>query len=415
MKLLFLTNFFPPTSRGGYEQWCQEVTNGMISRHHEIIVLTSRYNRNQIKESEPSGVHRDLHLEMEFTSLRNSIQFFTTRKTHERENLHRLGQLIKENQPDGILIWGMWNLPRSLPALAEKLMPGRTAYYMGDYWPTLPNQYEFYWAAPGRHTITALAKKLLRVGAKRIMDHETQSALSFEHVLFPTAFLRDELKRKGVIAKNSKIIYGAVDTSQYISTNGVIKKQPQEYLSLMYAGRLIPEKGIHTAVQALGKLVNQHGIKSLKLTIVGSGNVDYKTYLYDIVKQEKIAPYITFLDVQSKEALAKLYHQMDIFLFTSIWPEPFGRVIVEAMAAGLVVIGTATGGAAEIMIDGENSLIFPAGDAEALADRVIKLIEKPLLRQKLAQSGQSFAIERFDIQRMATEIEEFMARVTAKR
>jgi glycosyltransferase involved in cell wall biosynthesis len=293
-------------------------------------------------------------------------------------------------------------------------MPEQTAYYMGDYWPTLPSQYEFYWAAPARHKITTLAKGMLRVGAKRIMDHETRPALSFAHILFPTAFLRDELKRKGVIAKNSKIIYGAVDTSKYISTNGVIKNQSHEYLSLMYAGQLIPEKGVHTALQALGKLVNQHGIKSLRLTIVGSGNVDYKKYLYDIVKQENIAPYITFLDAQPKEELARLYHQMDIFLFTSIWPEPFGRVIVEAMTSGLVVIGTATGGASELMIDEENSLIFPAGDAEALADRVIKLIEQPLLRQKLAQSGQSFAIERFDTQRMVTEIEEYMTRITAK-
>jgi glycosyltransferase involved in cell wall biosynthesis len=70
-------------------------------------------------------------------------------------------------------------------------------------------------------------------------------------------------------------------------------------------------------------------------------------------------------------------------LFTSIWQEPFGRVIVEAMASGLAVVGTAVGGAAEMLVHDENSLVFEAGDSTSLARALRRLIESPALRDTL--------------------------------
>ncbi len=87
MKLLFLTNFYPPSSRGGYEQWCQEVTDGLRGGGHDILVLTSTHGRNDSNSLDPSWVRRELYLEMEFASLRNAFQFFTSRKLREQENL----------------------------------------------------------------------------------------------------------------------------------------------------------------------------------------------------------------------------------------------------------------------------------------------------------------------------------------
>lgn len=150
MKILFLTNFYPPASRGGYEQWCQEVGDGLRERGHEVTVLTSTYGRKDV-HNDPVWVKRELHLEMELASLKNALQFFTVRKNRERENLRLLQKTIDHFSPAVILLWGMWNFPRSLPVLAEKLLPGRVAYYMGDYWPTLPGQFENYWNAPSSY------------------------------------------------------------------------------------------------------------------------------------------------------------------------------------------------------------------------------------------------------------------------
>jgi glycogen synthase len=405
MRLLCLSNFYPPAGRGGYEQWCQEVSEGLHRRGHEVIVLTSIHGRDAVRECGLVRVCRDLYLEMELASLRNSVRFFTSRNARENANLVRLHQLIECFSPDAVLVWGMWNLTRSLPALAEQLMPGRVIYYMGDYWPTLPPQTEVYWQVPARNWMTAVPKVLLKPLAQNVLRSEQRPTLDFGHVLFPTAFLRDELKSKGISPKNSTIVCGAIDTQLYRHINGSSDTRPNRVSSLLYVGRLTPEKGVHTAIEAFSSLICQQDHEDLVLTIVGSGEPDYERYLRQLANEKQVESAITFLAVQPKESMPALYHQADIFLFTSIWPEPFGRVLVEAMAAGVAVVGTATGGAAEILADNENALVYTPGDSHGLASRIAQLIESPDLRKRLAESGRCTAVQKFDICRMTAEIE----------
>jgi len=406
MKILFLTNFYPPASRGGYEQWCQEVAHRLKNRGHDVLILTSTHGRNSLQSPDPEWVRRILHLEMEIASIRNSIQFFASRKKREKENWTLLQQTIEGHAPDAILIWGMWNLPRSLPALAEKLMPGKIAYYMGDYWPTLPSQFENYWNAPPRNFFTGLPKSFLKPVAQRILANEEKPALLLDRVIFPSAFMRDEFICKGITPKDTEVIYGAIETSPYRDLEK--KSKQNDKISLLYIGRLTHEKGVHTAIKALAHLVDQHGLKNLKLTIVGDGDPDYVEHLQQLVEQKKITPFVTFMPAQPKETLPAFYHQSDIFLFTSIWAEPFGRVIVEAMAAGVAVVGTAVGGASEILIENENALIFTPDDPASLSRQLKQLIETPSLRRQLANAGRQIAVDKFDIKRMTTEIEAYL-------
>jgi hypothetical protein len=83
MRLLFLSNFFPPVCLGGYEEWCQEVALAFLSKGHEVKVLTSQYRKETIIQSEPDRVVRKFYLEMDFASFRNGVDFFINRKSHE--------------------------------------------------------------------------------------------------------------------------------------------------------------------------------------------------------------------------------------------------------------------------------------------------------------------------------------------
>lgn len=411
MRILCLSNFYPPASRGGYEQWCQEVTEELHLRGHEVVVLTSIHGRDTIRAQEPDWVCRELHLEMEFASLRNGVQFFTSRSAGENADLVRLRQLIERFAPDAVLVWGMWNLPRSLPALAEQLLPGRVVYYMGDYWPTLPRQSEVYWQVPARNWMTAVPKMLLRQLAQRKLLSEQQPALRFEHVLFPTAFLRDELRRRGLSPRRSEIVYGAIDTQPYRRNHAPSYVCPDQASRLLYVGRLTPEKGVHTAIIALNHLIHEWNFRQLRLTIVGSGEPDYEAHLHQLASEQRVESAVKFICAQPKEAMPSLYNQADIFLFTSIWPEPFGRVLIEAMASGVAVVGTATGGAAEILTDNETALTFAPDDPCSLAVQVARLIESPQLRRRLTESARCMSEQVFDIHRMTSEIEAVLATI----
>ena len=410
MRILFLTNFYPPASRGGYELWCQEIAENFRSRGHDVLILTSRSRIEKGNKLDSIWIHRNLHLEVEYVPLKNGIDFFIKRKKKEQENLRLLQEIVQSYKPDIVLIWGMWNIHRSLPALAEQLMPDRVVYYIGDYWPLQSGQYESYWKVPARNWITFFPKLVMKTFALREIACEKQPVIKFDHVIYPTEFMRAQLEQKGLSSKTSQIVYGGIDTSHYYCPgNSKTMLERVGYLSLLYAGRLTEEKGVQTAIEALRVLVDEYGYRKLKLTIVGSGEPEFETHLHNLVRKAKIANYVNFLGNQSKEQMPDIYQQADVLLFTSIWPEPFGRVIVEAMVAGVVVVGTATGGAAEVLMDEVNSLIYEPGNCRQLAEKIIELIKTPGLRERLVENGRRQALEKYDIRQMAGGIEAFLS------
>jgi glycosyltransferase involved in cell wall biosynthesis len=218
--------------------------------------------------------------------------------------------------------------------------------------------------------------------------------------------MQHEFVRLGVQIAGSQVVYGAIDTAPYSVRAALPDSQNQDLRLLCVAARLEREKGVHTAIEAVGHLVQKLGVRNVRLTIVGGhGQPGYEAHLRNLVREHGVESRVEFRPPVAKEGLPALYQQADVFLFTSIWPEPFGRVIVEAMASGVVVVGAAVGGAAEILVENETALLFPPDDPVALACQVQKLIESPDLRARLSKAGQEIAVQKFDVQRMTAEIE----------
>ena len=98
-----------------------------------------------------------------------------------------------------------------------------------------------------------------------------------------------------------------------------------------------------------------------------------------------------------------LYRALDVVVHASTRPEPFGRVIVEAMACGRAVVAVPLGGAAELFTEGVSALGVPPGDAEALAKVLTRLIESPESRSRIGEAGRRESVNRFDRTRLAKE------------
>jgi glycosyltransferase involved in cell wall biosynthesis len=404
MRILFLSNFFPPARPGGYTQWCHEVAERLARRGHTIGVLTSCYER----EKAPAGEHnifRLLHLEGDLNYYQ-PLHFFTRWKKQHRENLVALEQTVKDFAPDLIFVWGMWALSKALPALAEQLLPGRVVYYLSDYWASALDMHTTYWQSATQHGLMQTPKRVLGKVAMSMLAKEGQPDLKLEHVICVSASVRDLLVEAGLPIQHALIIHGGTDVERFLGIHR--RDYASGHLKLLYAGQLVGHKGVHTAIEAMARLVNQQKLNQITLTLVGSGHPDYEAFLRDLVERERLHDFVTFHKPVSKEEMPVILQQSDVLIFPSIYEEPLARMTQEAMASGLIVVGTTTGGTKEILRDGETGLTFAPEDADGLANQLTRLISEPDLCCRLAEAGRQTVLENFTLDKMVNNIEAYL-------
>lgn len=406
MRILFISNFYPPYDLGGMEQLCQEVLLGLQTRGHQCHVLTSRHGSNGRSSVEP-GITRSLYLQADIHYYR-PLDFFLRRPRQERANVEALRATLSSFQPDVVFIWGMWNLSKQVAYWAEQWLPGRVAYAVASYWLIDPDPHEAYWhqlaRRPWARVVMAPARRL---AVHQLAQQKAVHPLQLEHVACVSEYVRRKLTAAGALPNDSCVIYNGIDPRPFVEAATTRACRPDE-LRLIYTGGILAHKGVHTAVEALGWL-QQHGeAGGVSLTLVGGGHPDYETQLRQRVEQLGLGSQVTFRGRIPRTEIPAILAQHDVFLFPSIWEEPIARTVMEAMAAGLAVIGTPVGGQSEMLQDDVNSLVFPPGDAEQLAGCIMRLQHNPLLRSRLAESGRNTVLNRFTLERMIVEVEQWL-------
>jgi glycosyltransferase involved in cell wall biosynthesis len=175
-------------------------------------------------------------------------------------------------------------------------------------------------------------------------------------------------------------------------------------LRLCYASLVLPYKGADTLVDALAHL-HQRGVDFTAEIAGDAPEAAFLEKLQNFVKQTGMAERVTFTGFLDREGMKGLFARSNVLVFPSRFEEPFGISQVEAMISGLVVVSSATGGAREVIRDGVDGLVFPNGNANALADRLQSLATKPELFARLQEGGQGRAAE-FSVDQAVNRIEQ---------
>lgn len=175
---------------------------------------------------------------------------------------------------------------------------------------------------------------------------------------------------------------------------------------IVCAARLEQEKSVQTLIAAMAILKKQ-GVAA-HCVIAGEGAE--KTALQSQIDQENLSQNVHLLGFRND--VLSLMNAGEIFVLPSL-AEPFGLVILEAMALGKPVIATNTGGPPEIIDDGTTGILVPPGDANALAKALHTLIADKPVRDGFGQAGRERYNESFPPQRMASSVREIYARVVA--
>ena len=150
-------------------------------------------------------------------------------------------------------------------------------------------------------------------------------------------------------------------------------------------GRLAPWKGQDVFLEAFARAFPQGPVRAAIVGAALFGEESYEAELRGLAERLGIADRVEFRGFRS-DVGAEL-ERLDVVVHASVVPEPFGQVILEAMAAGVPVAAAAGGGASEIASDRDTALLHPAGDAGALADGMARLASDPALRRHLAAAG----------------------------
>lgn len=163
-------------------------------------------------------------------------------------------------------------------------------------------------------------------------------------------------------------------------------------------GRIkLARKGQDVLVRAIARLPERH--HPARFLCVGSpfpGNEAHQRKLVDLAEQLGVSDHLTITgDVDDVHAA---YASSDVVVLPSALPEPFGGVVVEAMALGIPVIGTAIGGTTEQILDGQTGYLVPPNDPAALADRLTMLLDDQELRRTMGEKGRSRFLSEFEFE-----------------
>lgn len=410
MRILFISAFYPPYEIGGWEQLVRDMNEELQARGHTTHVLTSTHGvGNEVCEA---GVDRLLALESDLYYYKPHQ--FLMHKRRLRRNLAHVRATIMRFQPDVVFVHVMFNLSRGVPWLAEQLCPQRVVYYVANDWPYAADPHTAYWHDLGRNPLTRLAKGLIAPLPLRTIAQEQQRfKLRFERVLCVSRAVKRELEQNtNIQRKHLHVVYNGVETDLFVPPPPGVRSK-NGHLTLLYAGSLVEHKGVHTAVEAMVRLQRSNSLNGTQLTIAGTGHPSYERRLQRLVAQAGLENAVQFIGRVPRQQMPAILQQHDVLIFPSTWEEPLARMIQEAMATGMVVVGTLTGGTGELLIEGKTGLTFAPDDAEALAQRIEELRDNVALRTALARQGCEKVLNEFSIERMIDGIEAHLAQVVA--
>jgi glycosyltransferase involved in cell wall biosynthesis len=172
----------------------------------------------------------------------------------------------------------------------------------------------------------------------------------------------------------------------------------EEGFVIGYVGRLVEEKGVKVLLRAVAKLEGRW-----RLRILGGGPL--RKELESLAIRMGIAERVIFDAPIPSTQMPHYYNQLDVLVLPSLttpsWKEQFGRVLIEAMACGVPVLGSDSGEIPNII--GDAGLIFPEGDVDGLCSKLTQLLTEPSLRNELSLRGRGRVLSHYTQSKVAAE------------
>lgn len=239
--------------------------------------------------------------------------------------------------------------------------------------------------------------------SRDLLSHRT------DRFILVSRFHRDDYRRQGMSVEHASVLYNPIDTERF-RPSAAARASARARLGfndsdvvIGYVGRTIEAKGIFTLLDAAERFLAAE--VSARMLWVGDG--EDSANLRARVARSAHASRHRFEDWEAD--MAALYPALDILAVPSLYPEPFGRVAVEAQAIAIPVIASLAGGLPETFVAGTTGIGVDPGDADGLAGAILALIRDPDRRRRMGTAGRDWASQRFSLERIAADFESLLA------
>lgn len=214
--------------------------------------------------------------------------------------------------------------------------------------------------------------------------------------------------RYGVPLDGIEVVHSGLDTERFAPRpRGA--DEDGAFPRILFVGNLAGNKGFHLVVDAALRLRARH--PRLRLRAIGKGDADEVRRAGERVRAAGAERNVHILGYVPYQELPAQYAWCDLFAGPSTYEPGPGNVYLEAMACGRPVIACDSGGAPEVVLDGETGLLVSPGDGGALERAIAALAEDEALRARLGARGRAIAVERFSLERYTDRIESIYRRV----
>jgi len=207
-------------------------------------------------------------------------------------------------------------------------------------------------------------------------------------------------KTSGARTADRRRIYNAVDVK---ALRAVQPSLPPGPARIGVVGRIMPKKGQRFFVEAAARV--RERIPNAEFYVIGEATAEFRNYEAELrARVDSLGLGRCFHWTGYLDEPLPLMASLDVVVHAAVEPEPFGRVIIEALALGCPIVATALGGPVEILEDRVSGFLVPPGDAAAITEKVLALLEDRELGQRM-KAGALRRAEDFGIESYIPQIE----------
>ena len=366
LRILLLNNLYPPQELGGYGRLMWDFASYLEELGHTVHVLTSDTTYlGTIREPE--------------ASITRSLQLFGSWKNGRVEELDRDGALacVRANHATLKTVIESFQPDVAFVGNTDFVSPGIFAPLLDRGIPVL------HYLANGQPGYTA---------------SDTPTSPLYRPVTC-SQWLAEKIKSTHPL-RDVRAIYPGARVSEFAMPMAPLRRR----LHIAYASLVMPYKGPHVLMGALEELARRR--IDFTCTIAGdSTDSAFLQHLHQRAQVGALRSRVRLPGYLDRPKLRALFARCNVLVFPSVFEEPFGISQIEAMAAGLTVVTSGTGGAAEVVEHEKSGLVFPTEDSGALADLLAGLPGDPARWDRLGEEGTRRAHADFDMRKLADVLE----------